>query len=103
MELRGQGPEYKKWANSEDRFQLIVSTGTSLGDLIISMTKAEDTYVSNGIQTYNLSFHVAEGISSKTAQVPVIEYCLTEKRKSIFICYCTNSFSFGSHCEKCKT
>lgn len=52
--------KYKKWANSEDRFQFTVSTGTGLGDLILSLKKAEDTCVSSGIQTYNLSFQVAE-------------------------------------------
>ena len=64
MELRGQGRKYKKWANSEDRFQFNVGTGRSLGDVILSLKKAEDVCVSSGIQTYNLSFHVAEGISS---------------------------------------
>jgi len=55
---------YKTRANSEDRFQLFVSTGTGLGDLILRLKKAEDTCVCSGIQTYNLSFHVAEDISS---------------------------------------
>ena len=37
--------KYKTWANSEDRFQLIVSKGTGLGDLILGLKKAEDTCV----------------------------------------------------------
>jgi hypothetical protein len=62
--LAANGLKYKNWANSEDRLQFIVSTGTGFSDLILSLKKAEDTCVSSGIQTYNISFHVAEDLSS---------------------------------------
>jgi hypothetical protein len=29
--------KYKKWVSSEDRFQFIVSVGTGLGDLLLSL------------------------------------------------------------------
>jgi hypothetical protein len=57
------GLKHKKRGNSQNRLQFIVSAGTGFGDLIHSLKKAEDTSVSNGIQTYNLSFHVAEDLS----------------------------------------
>jgi hypothetical protein len=58
------GLKRKKRGNSQNRLQFTVSVGTGFGDLILSLKMAEDTCVSDGIQTHNLSFHVAEDLSS---------------------------------------